>query len=572
MKRCGVGGVLAAAAGLAALALLAGAASPPPARAAPQPACAARRGGEIDAASVLACLRRGERVVLTSFRIRKVLDLRRLGVVHPPFKCRGCRLEGVLAPDVIFSRTFDLSGSRIRQPANFEGATFLGPAVFGSRPVRTSFMRGANFSLAVFGDLAMFNEAAFTRRADFSLARFRSDAIFSGASFPRKVATFRGAVFAGDAAFDGTLFAGPATFRRASFGAVADFRQAEFRDTAFFTQTVFRQRADFSLAEFVKGAVFNGSQFTGAATFLDAIFKRGKKRLAASFVDVAAAGDLNFSFASFTSPQTITSQPTGTRQPEVRRAQRRPRPVRARPLIATFFGLTSGGTVSLKGARFAAGYAVVMNEISPSNLMMDVMAASLVDDGTADPTKPNQHHVLELIAASAKARGDPARANDAQYRLHVLGRERLSWFRKIFDDGYRYVLGYLLRPLNPLLALLVLATLFSLWRVLPAHWRRLRRFLRLHPLRRLRRLPRRVLRALRHPIRLFVVLFNRVVVRPINGLLDTLITVGPRSWNPAAATGWRRIEAMVYRVLLVCALIALAKSNPTLRELLDALL
>ena len=52
-------------------------------------------------------------------------------------------------------------------------------------------------------------------------------------------------------------------------------------------------------------------------------------------------------------------------------------------------------------------------------------------------------------------------------------------------------------------------------------------------------------------------------------LLDTLKLIWPGS--AATATG-RRFEAFGYRVLFVCMLIGFANSNPTLRQMLDALL
>ena len=52
-------------------------------------------------------------------------------------------------------------------------------------------------------------------------------------------------------------------------------------------------------------------------------------------------------------------------------------------------------------------------------------------------------------------------------------------------------------------------------------------------------------------------------------LLDTLKLIWPRT---AAAAQGRRFEAFGYRVLFVCMLFGFANSNPTLRQMLDALL
>jgi putative hydrolase of the HAD superfamily len=62
-------------------------------------------------------------------------------------------------------------------------------------------------------------------------------------------------------------------------------------------------------------------------------------------------------------------------------------------------------------------------------------------------------------------------------------------------------------------------------------------------------------------------------VSHVNDFLDTLTLIGPQRWS-AAGGGQRlelRLESVVYRVLLACALIGLANSNPTLRQLVDAL-
>jgi hypothetical protein len=54
----------------------------------------------------------------------------------------------------------------------------------------------------------------------------------------------------------------------------------------------------------------------------------------------------------------------------------------------------------------------------------------------------------------------------------------------------------------------------------------------------------------------------------VHEVLDTLAYIAPG--HGEAAIG-RRFESTVYRVLVVCALFGLANSNPTLRQMLDAL-
>ena len=76
---------------------------------------------------------------------------------------------------------------------------------------------------------------------------------------------------------------------------------------------------------------------------------------------------------------------------------------------------------------------------------------------------------------------------------------------------------------------------------------------------------------------------QRVIRRPMgeaiarggNELLDTLTVVWPRKPDPESSD-WtrlsRRVEGLAYRILIVCVLLGLANSNPTLRQMLDALL
>jgi hypothetical protein len=54
-------------------------------------------------------------------------------------------------------------------------------------------------------------------------------------------------------------------------------------------------------------------------------------------------------------------------------------------------------------------------------------------------------------------------------------------------------------------------------------------------------------------------------------VFDTFALAGPRRGNGPEPRAVVRAETLVYRVLLVVALIALANSNPTLRQMFDAL-
>jgi uncharacterized protein YjbI with pentapeptide repeats len=497
---------------------------------------------------VVARLRRGKTAALSCVQIPDRLDLTSLATIAQSFKCRSCRLErGLIASDVVFARTVDLSGSEIWGPVDLEGATFQGPVLFASAPASVEFRKPVDASLAVFGDLASFEQAVFESHVDFGLARFRGDTSFAGATF--KAASFGGAAFDGPVVLDRATFEAAADFTRASF-ASTDFRRVHFElSTAQtdFSEAVFRGDADFSLDVFSGGAKFNYAQFLQHAAFVGTEFDPGSNpdHMAASFDNVSAAGDVDFSFATFTASGLPDSTSPGERPPP----------------IASFFKLVVAGTLSFSNAnfRFPAGYTVAMDNLSAKSLVLDVDETPLVDDDPGAST--NRQHVLELIESSSKEQNDLVTANDADYQLHVLRSRKYSWPLRVLDLAfYRGIAGYFVRPLRPLLTLLALALLLSAVRIVVGRplgttddaaakpnpgppqrrgrWRRLGRGFVVH----------------------------------VNEFLDTLTLIGPQRWN--AAGGQRlelRLESVVYRVLVACALIALANSNPTLRQLVDAL-
>jgi hypothetical protein len=70
-------------------------------------------------------------------------------------------------------------------------------------------------------------------------------------------------------------------------------------------------------------------------------------------------------------------------------------------------------------------------------------------------------------------------------------------------------------------------------------------------------------RRLRHP--------HALLARFLEGFLETLALIAPRRGDPGDRPA-RRVEVFIYRLLVVCALIGLANSNPTLRQMFDAIL
>lgn len=442
------------------------------------------------------------------------VDLQGALTVRSLFKCRECTFRGhVAAPDVTFSRTLDLSGSTFAQEVDFRGTTFEAPALFGAalgEPQDGSPQK---------------RPSSFSGRADFSLAVFRDFASFAGAKFAT-VAAFRDATF-GDATFDDVRFAA-AAFDGASFRGAALFNDVRFRGQAAFRDTDFRQRTDFSQAVFLAGAVFKRAGFTEGASFLASrFFVSEPSDEAAVFGSVASAGDLDFTFAVF----RPMGHASGHSSP-----------------IAVFSGLVCGGSLVFRDTEFSEGQTIVMSRLHVEDLVLDVDVVPRID------SKLDREPVLRMIEESAKARGDLGDANDAHYALRVLESENYSPFGHALDYVfYRGLAGYFARPFRPLVALLALASLLSLIRVLR---------LELKPMSEDARRAQRMWRGMMIRAGAF-----------ITGLLDTLSLLGPRRGG-ADATSPRlavRIETFAYRALLVCALLGLANSNPTLRQMIDTL-
>ena len=491
------------------------------------------------AAQITQMLRTGHSVILASVTVRDRLDLTHLATVRQPFKCRDCTfLQGLDAADVIFERTVDLSGSQIKGPAEFGGATFQGPALFTAAPHPAEFAQRADFRLAVFEDLATFDQATFHKLARFTLARFREEASFASSTFAN--VTFSGAALRGGAIFDSTSFDAHADFERTTFGEV-DFRGADFGSRAVFTSATFGGAADYGGATFPRGAVFDEAQFSSGAAFVGTEFDGPS--LIASFERTGAAGSLDFSFAQFKpDPEPTTGADTD------RDREGQPMPA------LSFSELVSGGTVSFSNASFPPGFTIVMNRILATNLVLGVADASRVDD-SGNKKMLNRRHVLELIESSAKARDDLLVANDADYELHVIAARNYGLVHRVFDVVvYRWIAGYFVRPLRPLVTLVLLALALAAVRLV-----RHRAPPRPHARRRRRRF-----RGLGRSS--FAVL--------VNEFLDALTRILPQRRSdetPTARLG-HRIEAVAYRVLLACALIGLANSNPTLRQVVDAVL
>ncbi len=502
-----------------------------------QLAAPARAAPALASADVARRLASGKAVTLRNATLRGDLDLGDVARVRGSFRCLDCRLEGsLLGEDVVFEQTVNLSGSEIAGRVALEGATFQAPALFGSPPGNpASFLGRVDLKLATFEDLVSFQQAAFMAPADFTLARFRDDVVFAQAELAGG-ASFDSAVFAGRTRFDRSSFGNPgirlrpargqcepggvsegrASFERAAFRAAADFRAASFQGDACFRAADFEGRADFSQAEFTKQAIFDLARFSQEATFRGAEFIGESSQLAGGFDRVRALGLLEFTAATFANQ--------------------------------TFFTNIVAPRLSITDAHFEAPKPpLVITDISAEDFVMDVDSIEAVQD-----QGDVRERVLELIESGAKARGDLVLANDAHYRLEVLRSNDYAWPLQALDFVfYRGVAGYLVRPVHPIVTLLALVLLVSAIR---SSWR-----------------SRRVSGSSNVQTRAFSVdakrSFRGLLDRFGHEVLDTLVVIWP---GKGEAQLGRRFESNVYRVLVVCALFGLANSNPTLRQMLDA--
>jgi hypothetical protein len=508
------------------------------------------RAREIRAEAVTACLRRGGRVDLSNKTIRHELDLGRLAIVETPFACRLCRFEGGIdASAVVFKRTIELSGSTIGRALKMRGAIFEGAALFSGSETQSTFEGRLDFSLVVFNDIASFEKATFNERAVFSSTRFLGDVSFSAATFLAG-ARFNGAVFAQDAAFPAAAtsdavaqgndvdegrgvcasegsaagrgsFEGPVTFDRASFRSSADFRQRCFGTLGRFAQTDFAKRVEFVQAEFLGGATFEDARLTGGATFRDAEFDKK-----AEFKNVVAGGSLDFTVATFLDK-------------------------------ADFFGLLSDAALIFDDAIFAKQ--IDMDEVSAASLVLDVDAAKRADGDI------EKRDILRMIESSAKERGDLAVANDASFERRKLLSKEYGPLRRAWDFFvYRGLAGYLVRPTHPLIALAALGFLAALIR-----WPLVRRAQNSASTTSSSK-PRGIRGANPRPglatlvwwhLRGFLSEYWRTIRRTMRDKQESEPEPQPLF-----------VEVATYRVLFIVALIGLANSNPTLRQMVDAAL
>jgi hypothetical protein len=406
-------------------------------------------------------------------------------------------------------RDCNFTGPVIASDTTFERAFDVGGAQM-NQPVRMS--RAVFDGPAVFGRPPGNRVSLFSQTSDFALARFNGLATFEGANFTGS-SRFALARFEGNAIFSGGTFLTSAGFARASFGGVADFRGATFYQSARFDEGEFAGLADFALARFFGRGLFSRARFGGTGRFFGARFMFAPENdFSADFQQTT--GDMDFSAAQVVGGVTF------------RRA--------------------SAGTLSFDRAKFFAPRQAVFTDATSPNFVIDV--------GTVDEAvQPSDRiAVLGMVEASAKARNDLSVANDAHYDLASLRSDGYWWPWRMLDRGfYGGIAGYFVRPFRPMVALLVLAALLALGRTVAKS----------------RASPRA-----RRSVRLRSTIANAGtwLHRFTTELLDGLARIGRGARDDAPSLG-RRLETFTYRVLIVCAVLGFANSNPTLRQMLDAL-
>jgi uncharacterized protein YjbI with pentapeptide repeats len=390
----------------------------------------------------------------------------------------------------------------------------------GSQIAGAVKMQGARFREPVLlGSSPAPGPTQFEGKVDFSLAKFDDFVSFEEAGFS-KGADFVYTRFGGEAIFTGGMFEAGASFDRAWFTSGADFRYRLFRTRSSFASSEFRGSADFSDARFLREVDLSLARFDGDGSFYGTEFLGADSDWSATFEGVTVLGSLNFGLSSFGNDAEFSSM--------------------------------TARTVSFEEAQFSRS--IVMAGFSAVDLRMNV-----------DTVVRSVHHderraILRLIEGSAKARGDLGTANDAHYAQEVLASGAYTWPRRSLDFAfYRLAAGYFVRPLRPLTAFVVLVLLFSIARCVRPE----QEDEQSEQEERARRRRRLRLRAAGHGLSM------------LGGqCLDTISLVGRLKARPdgAAVGGPGRLEMLAYRALLVCVLIGLANSNPTLRQMLGALL
>jgi len=362
----------------------------------------------------------GQPVELDGMVIIGDLDLHEVERVARTFTCTRCTFGGsIRASNVIFERMVDLSGATVAGATDFGGAIFLDAFLmraFDGRPARV--VGPVSFSLANFGGRAIFERAQFEGDADFRVAQFDGDASFADAWIAGD-ARFESTTFAGRAQFNGfpattASFGGLAGFTSATFQQKADFRQRDFAGPAMFDGVGF-DSVDFTLAKFSDDATFDGASINGSGVFRstrfmeDLWFRGVVLRGLTDFQTVSIDGSGDFSQSSASDRFVLTGLKPGT--------------------SVRFTGMTAPA-LEMDLDR--------LTDISGERVRIDV---------------------LSMIESGARARGNLDLANQAAYRRSQLQTASMEGAERVVWQASENVGGYLVQPLLPIRAMLVLVAI-----------------------------------------------------------------------------------------------------------------
>jgi uncharacterized protein YjbI with pentapeptide repeats len=481
-----------------------------------EPAWGAQR---IAAKTVVASLRAGEGFDRNHVVIAGHLDLSPLRSIRTRFICRHCRFSEIRATDVVFADTVNLSGSGV-------GVLVLTGAVFTKRVI----CRQCRFSEIRATD------AVFADTVDLSGSRVRGTLATTGAPCKRRpsleAGRGAGSGFEAKADFSRALFEDVVNFRDADLNA-ADFVGTTFRSDALFKATDF-ENAEFDGVVFAREAHFRESCFRALADFRDVDFHGPVDFGAASFKgglyvrDTRYRAKALFSGVDFHAYGAAFEHVTADRGLDFQRSAFSGREIR-------FTTVDCGDMISLADATFPSYLAAT-----------DVVGTGLVADlSQLDRlSRDTRLELLRLVEKGAKAQGDYGLANEAFYERQILRRHEYALPVRVADwIFYQEVAGYLVRPLNPLRILIALALLISVARVVRRPRRnqsdRKRRKLLLGP-------PR----------------FGWNMLEETGATLKDAV---PKRFGGTGGERIHGVELLAYRVLVVCALIALW-ANPTLRQ------
>jgi hypothetical protein len=493
-----------------------------------EPTCASPAPATIDHTAVEQCLKTAS-LDATDLTVTGTVDLRALGTVDHPIRCRRCHLQGdLLVADVTFTRAIDFDGVLIDGNLDARGATFQAPVLARAEPSTPSGVTGtSDFSLATFADAATFDELSFGRSASFDGARFESSV------------SFQSAQFGADARFERVEVSG--FFVLSGPGAVQ--QGTSLRDG------VFHGTVDLEARQFLGGLNGAGADFIGRTNLSRATVGKGSGSIGlvfdgASFADIDASGA---TFSSRASLQLAHASALNLNQ------------------AVALDGLSLQGTqvdgpASFDGAQLQG--ALDLQKFAASQIVLDIGALGNVASG------PARRSILAKIERTARDAGDIPLANDARFRLlQVDGRRSAFPKREVDWVFYEQLGGYLVRPLRPLRALFVLMLIGTAARyVVDARRERAGEVaVAGHDVGAMTTRVR-----VGHELTGFLGRFSRAVIASLRPKPNIQSPVGSTTVEPYVIAGLRLGEYVASKLLIVVFFLSLGNYNATLRDVLGS--